>query len=112
MARRAFRRAKEPDALQLELLPDQLGQLRAASNNVSPVARWRPAAQSQFQTQRLVDLHGEKRDLAFVILFIVEKPVPANAPPGDALDFRRFHRRKISRRLFVMPEEIVPRRNI
>jgi hypothetical protein len=58
------------------------------------------------------NLQSEKCDLAFVVLFVVEEAVAANAARGDALELRDFNHRMRACRLAVVPEEVVARRNV
>src|SRR5205085_12417626 len=54
----------------------------------------------------------KKCDLSFVIRFVIEKAVAANAVSSHALYFLHFDHRKIVRRAAVMAEEIVTGRNV
>lgn len=60
--------------------------------------------------QQVENLAGEKRDLAFVIIAIIEEAVAADPVPGDTLDLAGFDQRKIVRRPAVMAEIVVPGR--
>jgi hypothetical protein len=54
----------------------------------------------------------KERDLAFVLLFVVEETVAANAAASHALKFRLLNLRVLAGRLFVVPEKVVPWRYV
>jgi hypothetical protein len=63
-------------------------------------------------TELVENLKGEKCDLAFVILFVVEIAIAAQTATGHAFDIRHFDHRKIVRLAAVVPDEIMAGRNV
>src|SRR5260221_9144660 len=111
LARCALGRAEKADALHLELFADQRRQVGAGRDHIAPKDRWRPIPHAELGAQLLVHFIREKSDLAFVLRLEIEEAVALDAAPGDALDLGAFEHRMPARRLAMVAEEIVPRRN-
>ena len=68
--------------------------------------------QIQLRAHRTESFHRKERDLPLVILFEIKKPISFDSAPRDAFDFGDLQRRMRVRRLAVVSEKIMARRNI
>ena len=108
----AFLCATESNALNFELLTDQLIQIDALSDGIAPDQTRRTVPKFHRAAKMMKELQSEKRDLTFVTFLVVEKTVPANAVTGDAVDRGDFNNRIIVRLPPVMAEKVVARGNV
>ena len=108
----AFLCATESNALNFELLTDQLIQIDALSDGIAPDQTRRTVPKFHRAAKMMKELQSEKRDLTFVTFLVVEKTVPANTVTGDAVDRGEFNNRIIVRLPPVMAEKVVAGRNI
>lgn len=112
VTRRGFLRSVEPDTLNFKILADQAVELDATREDIAPDRAGRAMMNSKRGAQLLKNLERKKCDLPLVILFEIEVPVAANAPAGDAFDAHDLNRRMRVGYAFVMPDKIVPGRNV
>ena len=108
----AFLGATESNALNFELLTDQLIQIDTCSDGIAADKTRRTVPKFHRATKIMKDLRSEKRDLTFVTFLVVKKTVPANAMTGHAIDYGNFNNRIIVRLTSVMAEKVVAGRNI
>jgi len=102
----------ESNALNFELLTDQLIQIDALSDGIAADKTRRTVPKFHCATKMMKDLQGEKRDLTFVIFLVAEKTVPANAVTGHAIDCGDFYNWIIVRLPPMMAEKVVAGRNV
>jgi hypothetical protein len=105
-----FLGAEKAHSLNRECLTDQGLQVEAADEHIAARGTGVTAAHGnvQFVPQSDQNLLAEKRDLPFVVRFPVEEPVPANPPPGHAVDCLHREGFIFPGRLPVMAEIVVP----
>jgi len=99
----------ESNALNFELLPDQLIQIDAFSDGIPPDQPRRTIPKFHRATKMMKDFQSEKCDLTFVTFFVVEKTVAANAVTGHAVDYGNLQNRIIVRFPPMMAEKVVAR---
>lgn len=106
----AFLRAKEPYSLDLEFLADEPVQVDSSRENVAAHRRWMVTVKTQIAAQGSKHFHGEKGDLPLVVGLEIEESIPLQSATCNALDPVDLQDRVLSRRLAVMSEVIVTRR--
>ena len=100
------------DALNFEILADQIIEIYAARNDVAP-DRGRRAIMKTKRNAKLIEyLARKKSDLSFVIILEVEIAIPADAVPSHAFDRRQFNCRMRVWLAIVMSYKIVTRRDV
>jgi hypothetical protein len=108
----AFAYAFKLHALHAECFSDQAVQVDAASHDISTNYRRRYTAQTELATNLIQNLQREKGGLSLIVLAVIKEAVPSNPPACDAFDRMNFHVWVRVWFLAVMPEEIVPWRNV
>ena len=106
----AFLSPEEPDPLELKLAPDERFETDAAGDDIPPEDRWGPPGRGQSLGNIPVGLLLEEGDLALVILLVVEESVPFDAAPGDTPKFGNLDHGVVPRRLLMVADKIVARR--
>jgi len=102
---------KKADALELKLNSDQFIQTDATGDHV-PTKNVRSAVPNpKLQAKILIRFFLEVSDLAFVIFFVAEVPVPRDSLSGDALNLSHIDGRMVAGRLFVVADVVVPSGN-
>ena len=109
VARTAFLGSGETQALQFEVLPDQLGKIDIARDNVAPHQARRTVLQLERAAELVQDFARKKCDLPFVIVSIIEEPVAPDAVTSHAFDLRHLNHRVLVRLAVVVAEKVVPR---
>ena len=104
--------ATKPNALNFELLPDQLIQIDTRSDGITADKARRTIPKFHRATKLIENLKSEKRDLTFVTFLVVEKTVSANTVTGHAVDRWNFNNWMIVRFTSMMAEKVVAGRNI
>jgi hypothetical protein len=100
------------DSLNLKVLVDEIIEVYATRNDVAPDPAARAIVHLQRPAKFLEDLAGEKSDLPFVILPVIEIAIAANAMTCDAFDHWNFQGWMGVRFASVMAEEIMSRGNV
>lgn len=100
------------NALNFKILSDQPVKIDAAGENISPNATWTNALDLERTAKLVENLKRKERDLAFVILLVIEITVATQAAPGHAFDRWDFNHREIVRLSSVVPDKIVAGRDV
>ena len=98
--------------LDFKFHPHERIQIQARRDNISPRDPGDFAPHSKQAANLLKYFGSEKSDLAFVVVLKIKKTVAQDAAAGEALNLRDSHGWMLSRPPIVMPEKIVPGRNI
>lgn len=112
VARGAFLRAEEANALPLELLTDERIEVDAPGDDVSPEDGRRHIGDLKLGAEALIDLVRKEGDLAFVVFFEAKEAISDEAFAFHAFDRFDFDHRRLPSRLTVMAEEVVLWRNV
>ena len=107
ITRSAFASPVKSHALHFEFAADQFVKIDIARYYVASHQGRRAILQLACAAKFLKNFSGEKSNLPFVIVSIIEKAVAANSVAGDAFDHRYFHGRIFIRFAAVMTEKIV-----
>ena len=98
--------------MNFEFLPDERAKIDIARHRVATNKRRRAILKLERSTHFVEDFEREKGDLAFVIVAIIEKTIPANAVACHAFDRWHFDHRKIVRLASVVTEEVMSARDV
>ena len=112
MTRAAFGGSQKAHALDFKLHPDERIQIHFRRDDISPRDAGRFAADTELAAKFFKNFRREKGDLALVVVLEIKEAVALDAAAGHAADFRALDQRAFARRLFVVAEEIMPRRNV
>lgn len=99
--------AKESNALDCEVPPNERLQICSARNNVTAENGWRFLVPTKLVAQRAIDFVGEEGDLAFEIRLVVKITVALDPASGHTLKFIDLHYGVFPRRLPVMAAVVV-----
>jgi hypothetical protein len=105
----AFRDTFEFDPLDGEPLSNQISQISAPSDRIAACAPRCFAMNAECTTHIFEYLTREKRNLAFVVHFVIEESVAAKAMPSNTFDLGNFLQRIKPSRKTMAAEEIVAR---
>jgi hypothetical protein len=108
----AFARAQKPDALDFKFFADEGVEVGTGSDDVAAESRGRGIGKREVLRELVEDLGREESHLALVVIFVVEKPITAQAAARDALDGGDFCGRMRPRGLAVVAEVVVARRDV
>jgi hypothetical protein len=112
IARSTLLNTEEPDSLNRELGSDQRVQVSASHKHIAASGgRVDIVGQVQFLPERVEHVHGKESDLAFVVLFVGEEAIPANALPGDTGQFLDFNHGMLAGGLAMVSEKVMSGRN-
>jgi FdhD protein len=100
------------DPLNFKILSNQFVQIGTAGEDISPDAARAHALHLQCTTQFIKNIERKKRDLTLVIFLVIKIAIPDEAVSGDAFNRRDFDHRKLIRFPAVMPDKVVPGRNV
>lgn len=103
----AFFRPVKTNALDFEILIDQIVEIGAARNNISSRQRRRRIVHVERVAKFIEHVERKERDLAFVIVFKIEVAIAANAATSHTLDRRDFDRRILVGLAPVMSDEVM-----
>src|ERR1700730_12906230 len=99
------------NTLNRKFFANQLVQIDAGDDDVSPQHSRRLTRQAKILDQTFENLRREKGDLSLVILPVIVIAIAANSVARDALDLRHFHEWVVFCRLPMVSEIIVTGRN-
>ena len=102
----------ELHALQLEVLSLERVQIDSLADHVAPEHGGRFAVDVEVPAETVDDFLREKRDLALVVVLVIEEAVALNPLTRHATHLRHFQRRVVAGRLAVVAEEVVAGRNV
>jgi len=100
------------DALNFEILADQIIEIYIATNDVAPDHGRRAIVKTKRNAKLFEDLARKKGDLPFVVILEVEIAIPADAAPSYAFDRRHFNCRMRVWFAIVVSYKIVTQRNV
>ena len=100
------------NSLNFKILVDQFVKIDIARDHISPDRCGRAILNFERVAKFIENFQREECDLPFVISFVIEEAVAANAVTGHTFDQWNFNRRKFVRFASVVPEEIVAARNV
>ena len=103
--------AVEFHPLNFEIAADEREKIDIGDDNVAAQNASGFVADSEFIAKLFENFDGEKRDLAFVILLMVEVAIADQAFSGHAFDSLLLDQWRISRFLAVVADEVVLGRN-
>ena len=106
-----MRGAEETDSLQLKCFADERVQIGAGDDDIAPQNAGRFVDKREGHAEAIENFPGEESDLAFVVVFVIEKPVAAQSTARDAFDLVDFLEREIVRLAISMAVVIVAGRD-
>lgn len=95
------------DSLDLKIFPDQFIKIDTTGEDISPDRAGRNGLDLQRAAKLVENVEREKRDLPFIVFFVIKVTVPSQSAPGDALDFRHLDHGKLIRFPAVMANKIM-----
>lgn len=98
--------------MNFKFLTDQRAEFNTPHIHVSTQHRERLVRNPEFFAEGPENFFREKRDLSFVIGFIIEKPIPSNSRVGDAVELFDLDHRVIPGSFAMMAEIIMTGRSI
>lgn len=108
----AFLGAGEEYALDLEFVADEIVEIVARGEDIAAEDGGGFIFYGEFLAEALVNGLVEEGDLAFVVVLEIEKAIAFDAAARDELHLGDFQRWVLPRENIVMPEIIVPGRDV
>lgn len=104
--------AVKTNALNLKILANQFIKVDASRDHIAPHESRRAVWNFYCVAKLIENFNGKKRDLAPVIVFEIKVPIIANPAAGHTFELRNFDHGMGVRLATVVPNEVVPRRNV
>jgi hypothetical protein len=105
-----MRTAAKANALELEFLSNQVHQINSGNDQIAPQHPGRLGCHAKMFCHQIENFPGEKGDLPFVVIGIIEKAIAAQTAAGDTFDPLGFEERGIVRHPAVVSKIVVPGR--
>jgi len=98
--------------LKFEIFSDQIVEINIADKNISANRAGINAFDLHRAAKLIENLERKERNLPFVIVFVIEKPISAKAASGNTFDRRNFDHRIVVRLASVVADKVVTARNV
>lgn len=99
-------------SLHLEFRPDELVQILTARDNIAAQDRRIGTVNSEFIAKSVKNFFGEKSDLSFIVILVIEKTIAANTVTGHTFYLVNFDGRMRIWGFAVMPEVVMAWGNV